>query len=280
MKTILKKYNLLVSKYLDIEKDISPKRIRAKRVILCQSFALLTACKTDPYKIWNGKKAYKLFSQFRDIQVRIKLVESAEPTPLFIGYSTYLKEHEIKLERKIRKFCKKNKLVFPTIEKKAKIKESKIYATADKQLDKFIDRMESQAYVYVIEIEKIRKRFLKFKFMVDVLSWVKNIDDSKLEKINVCEKKLDEMYNYDLLIKDISEFNKKHQLVEVLNIDIFEKKLIQLFDEFDNNFTELIVVCKDVIGSKTDNIVENIFFKMKNVQPSLDNSIEMISSKA
>jgi hypothetical protein len=253
MKTILKKYNSLSVEYQDIERETSPKKIQAKRVILNKLFALLAACKTNPDKIKNSKKAFKHFCQLREIQVRIKLMESVEPTPIFIEYSVFLKKCEIKLESKIRKFCKKKKLVFPTIENKSKISKTKIYATADKLLDRFIDKMESQAYEYVIEIKKIRKRFMKFKFWVEVLSCIKNIEDAKLEKINMSQKKLDEMYDYDVLIKELIAFNKKHKIVEILNIEAFEQKLIQLFDEFDNDFVTLIDVCKNVIGSKTDN---------------------------
>lgn len=280
MKAILKKYNLLINQYQDIEKDTSPKRIRSKRVFLNQLFALLAACKTDSGKIKNGEKAFKLFCKVREIQVHIKLIERVEPTPVFIGYSTFLKEREIKLEGKIRKFCKNKKLVFPTIENKSKISKSRVYARADKQLDKFIDRMESQAYEYAIEIRQIRKRFLKFKFWVEVLSCIKNIDDSRLEKINMYQSKLDEIYDYDVLIKDLIAFNKKQKLVEVLNKEVFEQKLFQLFDEFDNNFDTLIDVCKNVIGSKTDDQKENTFFNIRTELRANNNSNEVILSKA
>lgn len=280
METIVKKYNLLISKYQDIEKDITPKKIQAKRAILIQLFALLAACKTDTGKIKNGQKSFKLYCQFRDVQVRIKFMESVESTPIFIEYCTFLKEREIKLVRKIRKLCKKKKLVFPTIENKSKIRESKIYAAANKQLDKFIDSMESQAYIYDIEIEKIRKRFIKLKLMIDVLSYFKNIDDTQFEKINICQNKLDETYDYDFLIKDLIAFNKKHQLVEVLNIDSFDKKLIQLFDEFDNNLDALIAVFKDVIGSQSNQRKENSLFNLRTDQLPFDDQMEVISSKA
>ena len=61
MKSIIENYNMLVSKFQEMEKETTPDEIHDKRVILRRIFPILTAFDINPSKVKNGEKTFKLF---------------------------------------------------------------------------------------------------------------------------------------------------------------------------------------------------------------------------
>lgn len=252
MNSIIKNYNSLVKKFQEIEKDSTEKEIHDKRVILRKIFPILSAYKINPTKVKNGEKAFKLFGKLRDIQVQILKLESIDQTQEITEYLAFLNGLESELQDKVQKFCKKKQLVFPSIKKKSKIDKSKIYKKADKSLNKLVKRIELQPILAAQDIHKIRIGFKKFRYLVEILSYIEITDETKLEKMKLYQDKLGEIQDYEVLIKGITKFYKKRKIDEVLNIEKFEKDQNLLIKTFGEEIETFIAVCRDVICLNND----------------------------
>jgi len=248
MNTIKRNYNLLVKKYQKIENELTENEIHDKRVILRRLFPILAAYKMSPSKIKNGEKAFKLFGKLRDIQVQILKLESLEQTHEIIKYHTYLKEFESELKGKVTKFCKKKELEFPNIKKKSKIDPSKIISKTDKSLNKLIDRIQSRSIDDAEDVHKIRIEFKKFRYRVEILSYLEKIEESKLDMLKMYQDKLGEIQDYEVLITGIKRYCKKRKLDEVEMIDVFEQDQNTLIENFDNQIELFIAVCRDILN--------------------------------
>ena len=247
MNTIIKNYNLQIKKFQKIEADASVNEIHDKRVILRRIFPILAAFKINPSKVKNGEKAFKLFGKLRDIQVQIIKLESTDQTPEILEYLAALRDGEHELKEKVRKFSKKKELEFPTIKKKYKFNRSKIVAKTDKSLNKLIDRIQSRSIDDAEDIHKIRIEFKKFRYKVEILSYIENIDESKLEMLKIYQDKLGEIQDYEVLINGIKKYckNKKSDYTEMT--ELFEHDQNTLIENFDNQIELFIAVCKDVL---------------------------------
>jgi len=262
MNTIKKKYNELVKKYQKIENKMTESEIHEKRVILRRIFPILAVYKMNPSKIKNGEKAFKLFGKLRDIQVQMMKVGSLEQTPEIIKYHAYLKEFESDLKEKVSKFFKKKELVFPGIKKKSKLDTSKIISKTDKSLSKLIVRIHSRSIDDAEDVHKIRIEFKKFRYRVEILSYLENIEESKMDMLKMYQDKLGEIQDYEVLINGIKKYCKKRKLEEDDLIDVFEQDQNTLIENFDNQIELFIAVCRDVL-----NLNKNV--------TSIDNSIDL-----
>ena len=248
MNTIKKKYNQLVKKYQKIENNMTENEIHDKRVILRRIFPILAAYKMNPSKIKNGEKAFKLFGKLRDIQVQMLKVESLEQTPEILKYHAYLKEFELELKEKVSKFCKKKELVFPGIKKKSKLDTSKIIIKTYKSLSKLIERINSRSIDDAEDVHKIRIDFKKFRYKVEILSYLEHIEESKLDMLKMYQDKLGDIQDYEVLINGIKKYCKKRKLEEDELIDVFEHDQNTLIENFDNQIELFITVCRDVLN--------------------------------
>lgn len=249
MNKIIKNYNSLVKKYKEIEKDSTEQEIHDKRVTLRRIFPILAVSKISSSKVKNGEKAFKLFGKLRDVQVQKLKLEKTEKTPEMIEYLAYLNEQELKLQEKVRKFCKNKKLVFPVI-KKAIGKKSKIYSKTDKLLNKLVEKVQLNSIDDAMDIHKIRIEFKKFRYMVEILSYIDKVDVEKFEKLKMYQDELGEIQDYEILIKGITKFYKKRKLN--LNIELFEKEQDVLIENFDSELELFIAVCRDVVLPTND----------------------------
>jgi len=246
MNSIIQNYNLLVKKYQKIEEDLTENQIHDKRVILRRIFPILAACKIKPSKVKNGEEAFELFGKLRDIQVQLLKLESIEHTPDIVEYLAYLKERELKLKERVSKFCKKKKLIFPTI-KKGKVEKERIYKKFDKSFYKLIDSLLIESIDDAEDIHNIRIEFKKFRYIVEVLSYIDEIDEAKLEKLKMHQDKLGEIQDYEVLIRGIKKFCRKKDPGEEANTEVFEIDQNTLIECFENDISLFIEDCKDVI---------------------------------
>ena len=252
MKSIIENYNLLVSKFQEMEKETTPDEIHDKRVILRRIFPILTAFDINPSKVKNGEKAFKLFGKLRDIQVQIEKLESSEINTELIEYLEFLKEKEVKLKEKVSKFSKKKELKFPKIKKKKKVDAEKIKIKALKQLSKLTDKIQSLINFDEIEIHTIRVDFKKYRYLVEVLKYIENIDEGKLEEMKNYQDILGEIHDYEVLITGINKYYNKKKLEDQVDVDVLENEQNTLEEKFENEAEQFIEVCRAVISIKND----------------------------
>ena len=273
-----KNYHTLVKKYHEIEQESTEKEVHDKRIILRRIFPILAAYNINPAKIKNGEKAFKLFGKLRDIQVQILKLQNIDQTQEIIEYLTFLKGIELKLQNKVRKFCKSTKLVFPSVKKKLKIDKFKMFKKTVKSFNKLIERIETHSIDDAQDIHKVRIIFKKFRYVIEILSYIKDIDEAKLKKLKIHQDKLGEIQDYEVLIKGITKFYKKRNPKIELDIETFEKDQNLLIENFDNNIEIFIADCKDVIylnenfDSDNNNLID-----LKTVE--VNHAVEMDSSK-
>ena len=290
MNSVIKNYHLQIKKFRKIEMDSTENEIHDKRVILRRIFPILTAYKIKPSKVKNGEKAFKLFGKLRDIQVQILKLESIDQTPVIIDYLAFLKARESELKVVVRKYSRKKVLEFPTIKKKSTLNKSKIVRKTGKSFNRLIERIQSRSIDDAKDIHKIRIEFKKFRYKVEMLSYIEKINPSVLDKLKVYQDILGEIQDYEVLIKGIKKYCKKRKLDEVEMSGQFEQDQNTLIENFDNLIESFIGVCKDVLvlnkaEENKDNAVNTTDNKGltdaqadsdKNVETSTDNQVGKI----
>lgn len=247
MDSVIKNYNLQIKKFQKIEMDSSENEIHDKRVILRRIFPILAAYKIKPSKVKNGEKAFKLFGKLRDVQVQVLKLESIGKTPEIIEYLAFLKEKESELKDVVRRFFKKKELEFPTIKKKSTLNKSKIVRKTDKSLNKLIERIQSRSIDDAEDIHKIRIEFKKFRYKVEILSYLENIDPSALDNLKNYQDRLGEIQDYEVLISGIKKYCKKRNQDDIEMITQFEQDQNTLIENFDNQIELFIAACKKVL---------------------------------
>ena len=269
MNTIIKNYNLQIKKFQKIESDKSESGIYDRRDILRHVFKMLNAFKINPSKVKNGEKAFKYFGKLHDIQVQLLKLESLEQTPEIKEYTAFLKEGEFDLKEKTHKFLKKKELEFPTIKNKSKFNKEKVVARTTKSFDKLNKSVQSKSIDDSEDIYEIRIRFDKFQDKVEILSYFKDIDESRLEMLKLYQDKFDEIQDYDILIKGIKKYCMKRKLDAEEMTELFEHEQNTLIENFDNQLELFIAVCKEVLISNTE--VESA----GDVIPATENPVEI-----
>jgi len=250
MKSIGKHYSKLVKKFHKIEAETTENEIHDKRVILRRVFPILGFYKINPSKVKFGETAFELFGKLRDIQVQIMKLEKLEQSQEWMEYLHYLKELELKYIKKVAKFSKKKKVEFPSLKKskanKAKINE-KVHSKVQKNLDKLIANTQIPSFEKAKDIHKIRISFKKFRYTVEVLSYIEEIDDVKLEKLKSYQDELGEIQDCEVLIQGITRFYSKRALIFDEKTEVFEQEKSHRIELFINEKERLIEVCRDIM---------------------------------
>ena len=248
MKSIIENYNLLVSKFQEMEKETTSDEIHDKRVILRRIFPILTTFDINPGKVKNGEKAFKLFGKLRDIQVQIQKLENSELNAEFNEYLEFLKKKELELKDKVNKFSKKKELKFPKIKKKKKVDTEKIINKTNWQLNILSEKIQSLINFDVVDIHSIRVDFKKYRYLVEVLKYIENIDEKKLEEMKHYQDVLGEIHDYEVLIKGIKKYYKKRKLDDSIDVDVFENEQNTLEEKFENEAEKFIMICQTVVS--------------------------------
>jgi CHAD domain-containing protein len=247
MKLIIENYHSLVKKFKELEGKSSPDEIHDKRVILRRIFPILTAYGIKPSKVKNGDKAFKLFGKLRDIQVQIKKLNNVEPTPDLSEYLYFLTNKEQKAQQKVQKFSNKKDIKFPQLDKTVQVDCSKIKKKTNQQLQKLVERVQMQDIYDAEEIHALRIEFKKFRYFVEVLALIENIDQTKIEKLKVYQDLLGEIHDCEVLIVGIKKFLRKRKPEEEIDVDWLEDLQNSLIGTFDNQTEKIVEVCRDVI---------------------------------
>ncbi len=247
MEKIIEKYIVLVKKYKEFENESTEQEIHDRRVTLRRIFSILDVLKIKSSKIKNGDKTFELFGKLRDIQVQILKLDSIELTPELTEYLTFIKEKEIKLKTKVANFSSKKKLKFPTIKKKLNVDSSKISKKANKLLNKLIENTQFDTIDDIAEIHKIRISFKKYRYTIEALALVEDIDENLLYKLKIHQDKLGEIQDFEVLIEGITRFFKKQKLPNEINLEIFEDLQNMMIEDFENDIQHFIEDCKAAI---------------------------------
>ncbi|MDP4238392.1 MAG: CHAD domain-containing protein [Bacteroidota bacterium] len=250
MNQLVKKYNSFVRGYREIEKETTENEIHDKRVTLRRIFPILAAYRIKPSKVKNGEEAFHLFGKLRDVQVQRLKLERIDRTPEITEYLVFLKKRELKLQGKVRKFCNRKKLKFPVLKKKSDIDNLRIVDKAGKMLNKLIARMHSGSIDDARDIHKIRIEFKKFRYVVEILSYIENIDEAKLEEMKLYQDRLGEIHDYEVLMDGIRKYFRKGKPNAEEIIEQFEKEQDRLIVGFENDIEACIVLCREVLIKK------------------------------
>ncbi|MEI7503103.1 MAG: CHAD domain-containing protein [Paludibacter sp.] len=253
MNRIEKHYNKLVKKFHKIEAETTENEIHDKRVILRRVFPILRFFKINPVKVKFGATAFGLFGKLRDVQVQILKLEKMEQTHEWIEYLQHLQELELKYKKKVNRFSKKKVVEFPSL-KSNKVNTSKIdkkvHSKVENNLNKLIANTQLPTLEKAEDIHKIRIAFKKFRYTVEVLSYIEEIDAGKLEKLKNYQDELGEIQDWKVLINGITKFYRKKALIIDEKIAVFEVEKDQRIEHFRNEKENFIEVCKDIISQK------------------------------
>jgi len=254
MKSIEKHYNKLVKTFHKIECDTTENEIHDKRVILRRVFPILGFFKINPNKVKFGTTAFDLFGKLRDIQVQILKLESMDQPQEWIEYLQHLKELELKYIGKVAMFAKKKRVVFPTLKiselNTTKI-DKKVHSKVVNNLNKLITKSQLTTFEKAEDIHKIRIAFKKFRYTVEVLSYIEDIEESKLEKLKIYQDELGEIQDCEVLINGITLFYGKSDINEYEKTNektkVFENEKNQRIALFNNEKENFIEVCRDIM---------------------------------
>ena len=253
MKRIEKHYNKLVKKFHKIETETTENEIHDKRVILRRVFPILGFFKIKSSKVKFGATAFVLFGKLRDIQVQIMKLERISQPQEWMEYLQYLKELELKYIKKVTKFSKKKVVEFPSL-KTSKMNgckiNGKVHAKVNNNFNKLLSCSQLPTLEKADDIHKIRIAFKKFRYTVEVLSYIEDIDAGKLEKLKNYQDELGEIQDWKVLINGITKFYRKKALIIDEKIAVFEVEKDQRIEHFRNEKENFIEVCKDIISQK------------------------------
>ena len=247
MKSITENYHSLIKRFKELETDFTPDKIHDKRVILRRIFPILAFHGIKSSRVKNGEKAFKLYGKLRDIQVQIDKLENTEYTSIVNNYVDFLKVKEQRMLQKVKKFSKKKKLRFPHLDKPQNADYSKIMEKANRQLNKLVERIQMQAVDDFAEIHALRIEFKKFRYLVEVLALIENIDETKIGKLKKYQDLLGEIHDYEVLISGIKKFSTKRKSEEEIDIDWLEDLQNSFILTFDNETEQIVEVCRDVL---------------------------------
>jgi CHAD domain-containing protein len=248
--SVLEKYKSLVEKYQSIENELSEIDIHEKRVILRKVFPILSANKMNASAIKNGEKAFKLFGKLRDVQVQILKLEDVQLNAGLSDYLSMLKEKELQLKEKAQRFTKKKKVVFPKLNKKRKVEKRKVLPKANK----LVEKLELKIYSGFIDdpanIHKLRIEFKKFRYQVELLSYIEKVDSHKLEKLKVYQDQLGEINDYEVLMNGIEKYYASKEWDEDPVIALFEQEQNALYEAFIFNTETFVRDCRVTLQLK------------------------------
>ena len=242
MDRIIKKYYSLVKKFQKHDKDISEKGIHKKRIILCKVRSILSALDIKDKKIRNGKKAFRLMGNIRNIQIQIVILQPSEKEKEISRYLDYLDKKQNKSRSKYYTFIKQKKIRFPTINRHHNINIDNIKSQIALLHDNLIQNISSIIVYDAAAIHKIRKSFKIFRYMIENLSIVIDIDKNVIDKLKEFQDKLGEIQDYSMLTKGIKEFNRENKNYPIDYFQ-FENYLNKLISNFSEEIDSLIAFC-------------------------------------
>lgn len=245
--SILEKYKSLVEKYQSIENELSEIDIHEKRVILRKTFPILAAYKTNTAAIKNGEKAFKLFGKLRDVQVQILKLEDVQLNVGLSDYLSMLKEKELQLKEKAQRFSKKKKVVFPKLNKKRKVEKLTILNKANKLLEKLELKIYSGFIDDPANIHKLRIKFKKFRYQVEMLSYIESVDHRSLTMLKLYQDQLGEINDYEVLMNGIEKYYSSKEWDEDPVIALFEQEQNTLYETFIFNIETFVRDCRVTI---------------------------------
>jgi len=251
MKQIGKHYNKLVKKFHKIETETTENEIHDKRDILRRVFPILGFYKINPFKVKYGETAFNLFGKLRDIQVQILKVEKMEQPENWADYLQHLKDLERIYTKRVKRFSKKKRVKFPTL-KTCKVNTSTIDKKVHLKVAKNLSRLIATSQVTTAEkakdIHKMRIAFKKFRYTVEVLSYIEEIETIKLEKLKTYQDELGEIQDCEVLIQGMTRFYKKKELNGNEKTEVFENEKNQRIEQFNNEKESFIEVCRNIIN--------------------------------
>jgi len=249
MISIVENYYFLVQKFQAIEKGSGTDEIHDKRVILRRIFPLLSVYGIKPSKVKNGEKAFKLFGKLRDIQVQLEKLKKSSLTVELTEYRFFLKKQETKLQAKVQKFSKNKEIMFPKPDKKQLIDKVKLASKANKQLQKLVEKIQSLAIADASDIHVLRIEFKKYRYLVEILALVENIDEEKINILKTYQDLLGEIQDYEVLMNGIKAYCKRKKLPDI-DIDGLIDKQNSLIETFENQTEKFVDVCMNVLEYK------------------------------
>ena len=266
MERIEKHYNELVKKFHKMEVGTTEDEIHDKRVILRRVFPILSFFKIKPSKVKFGATAFKLFGELRDIQVQVLKLDKMEQKQEWIEYLHYLKALEKKQIKKVARFSEKKRVEFPSL-KSSKLHAAKmnkkVHAKVKTNLSKLLANIELPTLEKAENIHKIRISLKKFRYTVELLSYIEEIETVKLEKLKAYQDELGEIQDCEVLINWITRFYDKCEQNADEKTKVFEKDKRQRIELFIDEKDKFIEVCKDII-SQNHNTQNNGYEQERN----------------
>lgn len=241
MNEIIKNYKLLSGKYHTLEGKLGERAIHDKRVMLRRIFAMLSVFGISPFRVKNGEATFEIFGKLRDIQVQKLKLDSLGGTNEIHEYLKFLKDSEKKEKEKIRKFCKKKRLVFPEIDSK-KLNITKLKAKVKKRLLKVLDKTSSLRKINDRIIHQVRIAFKKFRYTLELLYEIKKTDRANLLTLKPYQDLLGDIQDSEVLVNGIRKFygkkkTEKSKTVEIIRMTkvVKIKRFIKEKEKFIRN---------------------------------------------
>jgi CHAD domain-containing protein len=97
------------------------------------------------------------------------------------------------------------------------------------------------------DIHHIRIEFKKFRYMVEILSYIEATNSGRADKLKPYQDLLGEIHDYDVLMEGLEKFYTKKNEGISPDLEEFEKKQNTLIDRFENDLELFISVCQSAI---------------------------------
>ena len=252
MDKILSKYSSLLEKYQQLENESSNSEIQNRNDILIQIVPLLSACKIKFSKVKHGEKVIELYEKLRDVEVQLAILENTQLNAELVIYQLMLRDKALKFKWKIQRFIKRKILEFPQIDKRSTADKTKVIEKLTKVLDK-LDRKVHSGYIdYPANIHKLSKLYSKFLFQVEILYYLENLDESRLEHLKKYQVQLKEIDDYEVLMSGIARFFMKREWYDDQNVANFEQLQNALYETFIFSIETFISDCRLAIQVNKD----------------------------
>jgi len=243
---IIENYKLMCTKYNELAKSHEEKDIHDKRVILRRIFSILDLLGNNQSRVKYSEETFEIFGELRDIQVQILKLESLDVGRDTCEYIEFLKKSELKCQKKLKKFCKKNPLLFPVIKEK-KVEVANIIKKVKKRLGKVMEKSELLKNVDAKSVHKTRIEFKKFRYTLEILYFVEKNDETKLERLKEYQDLLGNIQDLEVLTKGIRSFygeksSKKNKTIKILG----ENKVLKI-EKFIEEKHEFIETCQKLV---------------------------------
>lgn len=249
MNPILENYYSLVSKYQVLEKQTRSEDIHQKRVILRRIFPILSIYNIQPRKMKNAEKVFKLFGKLRDVQVQLEKLATLTLTNQLAEYEFFLQIKQIELQLQISNVTHKKKIKFPKPDKSQEVDPTKLRMKTDAQLTKLI-KHTATPIANDTHNHTLRIKLKKYRYQLETLAMVVQIDSKKLEKLKHYQDLMGEIHDYEILINGIKKYFRRRISKEV-NIKRLEEKQRKLIKTLNLQAQQIVQDCREVLTMET-----------------------------